>query len=81
MVVDELVGIVPAVVQVVAEYKEAGVLDVAQRLGPGGAQSHAVAPGVIVGVLVVEVDRVVQKEEAVERVAVIVLGCVAEIVV
>ena len=80
VVVGHLVGIVPAVAEAVGEGEEVALGGVAEWLGPGQARCHAVAPGVVVGKLVVEVDRVVEQEEFVERICLGILAHVAQLV-
>ena len=72
MVVDHLVGVVPAVAHAVCDGQEVAFLDVAEGLGPGESAVDGVAPGVVVGILVVEVDGVVVEEEFVPGVGALV---------
>ena len=86
MVVDELVGIVPAIVHAVAEHQEIAVGGIAQRFCPAHARGHGVAPGVVGGMLVIEINGVVaqlihQLVEAVERQRALALPNIAETIV
>ena len=66
-VIDELVGVVPAVVELIAERQEVAAGDIAERLFPGQARADAVVPAVVVGILEVVFILVVDKEKLVER--------------